>query len=326
MRKFSGLTGKDVQKAADLLKAGKLVAIPTETVYGLAANALDEHAVSDIFRAKQRPHFDPLIIHVGSVDEIYKYTTEIPDRLWKLATRFMPGPLTLLLPKKDNISDLVTAGSPLVAVRIPAHPLSLKLLSMLDFPLAAPSANPFGYISPTTPHHVEAQLGDKVAYILDGGPCTVGIESTIVGIDDGRLTVFRKGGLAIEKIKSVADAPVKVWSSSTSNPKAPGMLTSHYAPRAKMIIAGELPAHHQYSVHEIAAIRFRDKLPGLPEQNQVILSPQGNYEEAARQLFAGMRSLDRPEIKIILAELLPEEDLGIAINDRLRRAAADFQD
>lgn len=316
------MTGKDIHKAAMLLRQSEVVAIPTETVYGLAGNALDESAVLKIFQVKKRPHFDPLIIHVGAINDIEKYVTHIPLILRKLAEKFMPGPLTLLLEKKSLIPDLVTSGSDLVAVRIPNHPLILSLLNMLDFPLAAPSANPFGYISPTTATHVADQLGDKISYILDGGPCAVGIESTIVGLTDMGLTVFRKGGLSIDAIRHVCGVEPFILSVSTSNPSAPGMLTAHYAPKAPLIIGDISNLQIKYDLSKTGAIRFRSYLKALPEINQIVLSANGDYAEAARNLFAGMRLLDKLNLDVIVAELLPEEDLGIAINDRLRRAAA----
>ena len=316
------MIGKNLTHAAALLNAGEVVAIPTETVYGLAANALNEAAVVKVFQIKQRPEFDPLIIHVSAVNEIYKYVEEIPELLMRLAEKFMPGPLTLLLKKKTLIPDLVTSGSALVAVRVPDHPVTIELLRLLNFPLAAPSANPFGYISPTTAHHVQDQLGDKIPYILDGGPCIVGLESTIVGITDKGLTVFRKGGLPIDAIKDACGVNPHVISVSSSNPAAPGMLTAHYAPNALLKIGSEIVHDENFNPEKTGALRFRNYLKDVPEEHQVILSEKGDYAEAARNLFAGMRRLDSMHLNLILAELLPEEDLGIAINDRLRRAAS----
>lgn len=193
--------GKDVELAKKILKSGRLVAIPTETVYGLAANALDQNAVSRIFEAKNRPTFDPLIIHVGGLEEFTKYTKNISKEILEIAIKFCPGPLTFLIEKQSIIPDLVTSGLPKVAIRIPNHPLSLSLLKTIDFPLAAPSANPFGYVSPTNAFHVYDQLQNKVDYILDGGQCEVGLESTIIGFEKHKLVVYRKGGLSIESIK-----------------------------------------------------------------------------------------------------------------------------
>lgn len=316
------MIGKDVQKAAQLLRTGQVVAIPTETVYGLAANALNPEAVAEIFAIKQRPSFDPLIIHLASTGQIGRYVEAVPAVLQELAAQFMPGPLTLLLPRKAIIPDLVTAGSPLVAVRVPVHPLARRLLASLDFPLAAPSANPFGYISPTTAQHVAQQLGDKIPYILDGGPAAVGVESTIVGLENGQLTIFRKGGLAVEIIEQQV-GPVLVKEHSSSNPQAPGMLKSHYAPHT--VFQLNLPLEEaltRYAATEIGYLAFRQKKEQLPAAQQVVLSERGDYKEAAQQLFAAMRQLDQLGLQLIIAELLPEEDLGRAINDRLRRAAA----
>ena len=312
--------GKDLDTAASILTSGGLVSIPTETVYGLAANALNQYAVAKIFTAKNRPEFDPLIIHVSDIEQISKYTEKIDERLQILANQFMPGPLTLLLNKKEIISDLVTAGLPRVAIRIPDHPLTKELLSMLDFPLAAPSANPFGYISPTSAAHVFRQLENQVDYILDGGECQVGVESTIIGIEDQEITVYRKGGLAIEEIEKLV-GPVIVKDHSESNPGAPGMLKSHYSPGKRMTLT-TMEADPIIPIGKnIGCLRFKNYMGGIDEKNQLILSPKGNYEEAARNLFAYMRLLDEKEVDEIIAELLPEEGLGRAINDRLRRAA-----
>ncbi|MBK9256306.1 MAG: threonylcarbamoyl-AMP synthase [Saprospiraceae bacterium] len=314
------MIGNDINLAAKLLINGDVIGIPTETVYGLAGNALNEETVLRIFQIKQRPHFDPLIIHVKDVSEISKYSEEFPDELRHLASLFMPGPLTLLLRKKNNIPDLVTSGSDFVAIRIPAHDVTLQLLQKLEFPLAAPSANPFGYISPTTAQHVADQLGDKIPYILDGGACQIGIESTIIGIENGSITIYRKGGLSIKDIQDNVKSRVVVKDISTSNPAAPGMLLSHYAPRVPLY----LDVNHKpknIDLERCGYIRFKEKLADVSENTQIILSENGDYKEAARKLFAGMRLLDKMDIDYIIAELLPEEDIGIAINDRLRRAA-----
>jgi L-threonylcarbamoyladenylate synthase len=215
--------GKDIRKAKALLERGELVAIPTETVYGLAGNALDANAVTKIFQVKNRPHFDPLIVHVADFSSAESFVEEIPIAAKKLAERFWPGPLTILLKRKQLIPDLVTSGLETVGIRCPDHSLTNQLLQSLSFPLAAPSANPFGYISPTQPSHVNDQLGGKVKYILDGGECKVGIESTIIGFDQTRPTIYRMGGLSIEEIESII-GKVNVQLHSTSNPKAPGQL------------------------------------------------------------------------------------------------------
>lgn len=313
--------GTDIVKAKNLLEAGELVAIPTETVYGLAGNAFNTEAVAQIFAVKNRPSFDPLIVHTFSLERLKTLAQNIPTKAAVLAEALMPGPLTLLLQKNDVIPDLVTAGSPLVALRIPRHPLTLELLQSLDFPLAAPSANPFGYISPTTAQHVVQQLGDKIPYTLDGGPCDVGLESTIVGFEEDRVIVYRKGGIAVETIEKLVGT-IEVKLHSSSNPQAPGMLKSHYAPRVPLVLGDieELLAQHKGKT--IGILSFQKTFPPASSYHPITLSPTGDFTEAARKLFAGMRHLDSLDLDIIIAELLPEQDLGRAINDRLRRAAA----
>ncbi|WP_299458652.1 L-threonylcarbamoyladenylate synthase [uncultured Microscilla sp.] len=315
------LIGQNLSQASTLLTQGKLVAIPTETVYGLAANAFDEQAVTRIFEAKNRPTFDPLIVHTYSIEQVRQFTKNIPEKAKKLAEQFWPGSLTILLEKNDLIPDLVTAGLSTVAVRIPNHPLTLELLKQLDFPLAAPSANPFGYISPTTALHVEAQLKNKVSYIIDGGPCQVGIESTIVEVKNNQTTVYRLGGISVESIEA-ATGKVEEVRHSSSNPKASGMLKSHYAPQKKMIIGDIAALLSQYPCDKVGILSFRKAYEQVSQQQQVVLSPEGELAKAAQGLFAGMRYLDNQPVEIILAELMPEKGLGRAINDRIRRAAA----
>ncbi len=321
------MIGQDVKRAAALLKEGALVAIPTETVYGLAANALNAAAVAQIFEAKERPAYDPLIIHTDSIEKIQHLVEEIPDALKKLLEVFSPGPLTFLLRKKPNgISDQVTAGLPTVAVRIPAHPITQELLSLLDFPVAAPSANPFGYISPTRAKHVEDQLGQKVPYILDGGNCDFGLESTIVGLtEDGQIRVFRKGGISIEDIEGIV-GPVLVNDVSASNPKAPGMLKSHYAPKTPIYVGQTSKVISGLAGKKIAYIGFNMLNFELPVEDQYLLSMGFDLKEAASNLFAVMRQLDQSKkYDAIVADWFPDQGIGKAINDRLRRASSEFQ-
>jgi L-threonylcarbamoyladenylate synthase len=316
------MIGTDIQLAAQLLEDGQLVAVPTETVYGLAGNALDESALAEIFRVKNRPRFDPLIVHLTAPEALGLWAREIPEAAQHLADAFMPGPLTLLLPKSDRIPDLVTSGSELVALRVPSHPMIRELLSALPFPLAAPSANPFGYISPTTAEHVARQLGSRIPYILDGGPCSIGLESTIVGFDgSGRPVVFRKGGIAVEALAEVC-GPLEVRTHSTSNPASPGLLQSHYAPRTPLLLGNIPDLMSRHEGKKLGVLSFRDHYPTVASENQIALSTEGNYAEAAQRLFSAMRLLDEMGLEMILAEPLPEQDLGRAINDRLRRAAA----
>lgn len=315
--------GTDIGRAKAILEAGELIGFPTETVYGLAGNALNTNAVMKIFETKNRPNFDPLIVHTGSIDQISQYTHPVNGELQKLAERFWPGPLTLLLKKKPNISDHVTSGLDTVAVRVPDHPLALDLLRSIDFPLAAPSANPFGYISPTRASHVQDQLGDKIPYILDGGDCAVGLESTIVGIEEGQVVIYRLGGTEISAIEEIV-GKVLILPQSSSNPKSPGMLKSHYAPRKPFILGDIQSLAEKYAASggKFAVLSFDTDYSALNPQASFILSKSRNFEEAARNLFSGMRLLDQADVSVILAEELPEEHFGKAINDRLRRAAA----
>lgn len=310
-------TGQDISIARKLLEKGDLVAVPTETVYGLAGNALDNTSVSKIFEVKNRPSFDPLIIHIPDFDQLEKYVERIPNQAEILAKHFWPGPLTLLLRKNKIVPDLVTSGMDKVAVRCPRHPLTLKLLSQLDFPLAAPSANPFGYVSPTTAQHVNDQLGSKIKYILDGGASQIGLESTIVGFENGRTIVHRLGGVSLEELEAVA-GPLEVTISSTSNPQSPGRLDSHYAPTKKIFVADLEKAVMMVDLTKVGVLSFQKNYQAI---HQVVLSPSGDIREAARNLFGAMRELDNKPIEMILTELLPEEGLGRAINDRLRRAS-----
>ena len=218
--------GSDITYAQQLLEAGGVVAIPTETVYGLAGNAYDEAAVLKIFCIKQRPSFDPLIVHASCIEQIQGFVKRFPTKALKLARRFWPGSLTLVLEKKSAIPYIVTSGLSSVGVRVPQHAQTLPLLCWLNFPLAAPSANPFGYISPTTPQHVQEQLGGKVPYILQGGACTVGVESTIVGFEGERPIVYRLGGVSIEAIERVI-GPVQVRQVNNNLPQAPGLSLIH---------------------------------------------------------------------------------------------------
>lgn len=309
--------GKDITKAIDLVSRDELVAIPTETVYGLAGNALSKTAASKIFAVKDRPQFDPLIVHVSDLQKAEDYVSEIPEQAQLLAEKFWPGPLTLLLKKKKIIPDLVTSGLDTVGIRCPNHSLTRSLLTALPFPLAAPSANPFGYVSPTKPEHVNEQLGERIHYILDGGTCTVGIESTIVGFENNKPVVYRLGGLSLEDIENTI-GKVKLMTHSSSNPKAPGQLKSHYAPAKKVFLGPIEQMLLQYPAHEVGLLTFQTD---FNSPFQFILSPSGNMEEAAQNLFEALRSFDKMPVDVILAEPVPNVGLGRAINDRLQRAA-----
>jgi L-threonylcarbamoyladenylate synthase len=309
--------GTDIGKAAELLTKGYLVSIPTETVYGLAGNALKAEVVAKIFEAKNRPQFDPLIIHVPDIEHAERYVKNIPEKARQLANRFWPGPLTLVLQKQEIIPDLVTSGLDTVGIRCPDHKLTHQLLEKLEFPLAAPSANPFGYISPTQAQHVNEQLGNKIDYILDGGPCPIGIESTIIGFEIDQPVIYRVGGLGVEDIQQeIGD--VKLQTNASSNPRAPGQLKSHYAPGKKLILGNLTELLQQYPNHCSAILSFKED---YNSPHQFILSKDGDLQEAAQNLFLALRTLDKLDVDVILAELVPNSGLGRAINDRLTRAA-----
>ena len=223
--------------AAERLRAGDIVAFPTETVYGLGANALDEKAVAKVFAAKNRPSFDPLIVHVANTEAVSKYVKAIDERTQQLMGKFWPGPLTLVFPKHAVIPDIVTAGMETVAIRMPSHPIALSLLQTVDFPIAAPSANPFGYVSPTTATHVQDTLGDVIDLIVDGGPCAVGVESTVCALTEEQAILLRPGGITLEQIES-AIGPVKIGEPTQADKRSPGTLLSHYAPRAPVQLLG----------------------------------------------------------------------------------------
>lgn len=309
-------TGTDEALAAQHLRSGKLVGIPTETVYGLAANALDPIAVARIFEAKNRPAFDPLIVHVANMAEAQKYCSHMPDLAFQLAEKFSPGPLTYILPKNQLIPDLVSSGHSTVGIRIPNHPLTQALLQQLDFPLAAPSANPFGYVSPTTAQHVLDQLGKAVAYVLDGGPCEVGLESTIIDLSGDQPRVLRLGGLSLEELEATLGQKLAVQTSS-SNPKAPGMLVKHYAPNVVLRWENDLP---EQLPQNIGCLRFSAPHAAFTTGRQWVLSPNGSLAEAASRLFAVLREIDQAKPDLVLVERFPETGLGRAINDRLKRA------
>lgn len=318
---MSALISDNILEAKKLLDQGQLVAIPTETVYGLAANALNVEAVSQIFSVKNRPKFDPLIIHVSGFDQIERFAFDISDDIIKLAEEFSPGPITFLVKKRDEIPDLVTSGLDRVAIRIPNHNLTQELLKTLDYPLAAPSANPFGYVSPTTSAHVYAQLGSDIPYILEGGPCQVGLESTIVGEEDGHITIYRKGGLEIESIEDLLGKKIQLKDHSSSNPNAPGMLEKHYSPGKSMRIVESLKKG-DFDSEKTAFLGFDKMHPFVLKENQFLLSEKSDLKQAAQRLFSGLRFLDNPNFEQVLVQLLPEIGLGRAINDRLKRAAA----
>lgn len=317
------MIGIDIETAANYLRKEELVAIPTETVYGLAGNALSETAVIRIYEAKNRPRFNPLILHVPDLSSIEKYAFVDPVSR-QLAEAFMPGPFTLLVPKKEIVPELVTAGSDKVAIRIPDHALTRSLLSTIEFPLAAPSANPFGYVSPTTAEHVLQGLNGKIPYILDGGPCEVGVESSIAEVSGTEVILHRAGGITAEMIRSVTGMPV-VENTHSTTPSTPGQLKSHYATHIPLYKGNMRDLIQQFRDQKMAVISFTESYPVAVGSSLFVLSPSGDLNEAARQLFATMHKIDTMDIDVILAEDFPEHGIGRAINDRLNRAQAVFK-
>ncbi|MDB5232762.1 MAG: Threonylcarbamoyl-AMP synthase [Chitinophagaceae bacterium] len=315
--------GNDIQHAIDLLKKNELVAIPTETVYGLAGNALSESALLKIFEAKKRPRFNPVIMHVKSIEAIDEYAV-LNEEISALLRLFMPGPFTVLLPKKKNVPDLLTAGSDKVAIRIPNHPITKQLLEPLDFPLAAPSANPFGYISPVTAEHVLEGLNGKIHYILDGGTCAIGIESTIAEPAGDKLLIRRLGGLSIEAIQEKTDLLVQLVNKQ-DKPQTSGQMKSHYAPNTPLYVGEikELLAEHR---DKKTAVISYSKDYDKELITTYHLSANRDMNEAAANLFKVLRLIDKENYEVILAEQFPEDGLGKAINDRLSRAQAEFKE
>ncbi|MEL6690401.1 MAG: L-threonylcarbamoyladenylate synthase [Pseudomonadota bacterium] len=307
-RKTEHLIGRaGVGRAAELLRAGEVVAFPTETVYGLGGDATNAEAIAGIYAAKERPSFNPLIVHVPSLAAA-EALASFPDWALKLAEAFWPGALTLVLPSRGVLPDIVSAGNPTLAVRVPSHPLAIELLEAADRPLAAPSANPSGRVSATTADHVLDGLSGRIAAVLDGGETEVGLESTIIGGEGPRL--LRPGGIALENIEEVLGQAVPAQApKSQQAPTAPGQLTSHYAPSASV------------RLDAVVAQPGEVHLGFGPVAGDITLSASGDLTEAAARLFAALRELDAMGKPIAVAPI-PDTGLGLAVNDRLRRAAA----
>ena len=311
---------KNIDKAITLLNQENIIAIPTETVYGLAGNIFSEIALKKIFELKNRPFNNPLIVHVKSIDQIQKIASEIPEIAFKLAEKFWPGPLTLVLKKQPHISDLVTANKDTVAIRMPNHKRTLELLQKLDFPLAAPSANPFGSISPTSSKHVLDYFNDKLELILEGGNCEEGIESTIIGFEDNQVVLYRHGSITIDEIEKVV-GKITDNSKNDIDPKAPGMFSRHYAPKTDTFLTNNVvELIKSFPNQKIGLLLFQNDIKNPSIKYQEILSKSGDFSEAARNLYAAMHRLDEKNIDIIIAEIMPDSGLGRTMNDRLQRA------
>ena len=312
-----------IRLAAEIIRAGGLVAFPTETVYGLGCDALNPDAAAKVFEAKQRPRFDPLIVHLADRPMLEAVVRSVPPTAYRLMDRFWPGPLTLILPKRPDVPDLVTAGLPTVAVRMPNHPVAQALIREAQTPIAAPSANPFGYVSPTTAQHVYDGLGDTVDLILDGGPCSVGVESTIVSLAGTIPQLLRPGSLSLEEIQAVI-GPVERAQPADETGHAPGQSARHYATRTPVTIlpaAGAWPAPQ--SSERVGLLAMSTPRHSTSRFHAIeVLSPSGDLREAARHLFAALRRMDELSLDRLYAEPCEEVGLGLAIMDRLRRCAA----
>ncbi len=316
----------DVTAAVEVLRAGGLVAFPTETVYGLGADASNAAAVTRIFEVKGRPLGHPLIVHLSSADQLDEWAGAIPRDARRLAEACWPGPLTLLLPRSTRVPDVVTGGRSTVGLRVPAHPVALALLRAFGGGVAAPSANRFGRVSPTTVAHGRDDLGDDVDYVLDGGPCTVGVESTIVDLSGGEPEVLRAGGVSDDVLASVLGRPVPHWGGGGAA-RAPGMLAAHYAPRARVLVLEDPEAVDAATRSALASGSVVGLLAPVVTDGlslEVIeLEPAGGPEDYARVLYDRLRQADRLGIEVLVVVPPPAEGVGVAVRDRLRRAATD---
>lgn len=313
-------TSDNLNRCADFLRQGEVVGVPTETVYGLAGNALSESSVRKIFEVKGRPLIDPLIVHFSSLADAEAHV-EFNDRARALAAKFWPGALTLILPKKSTISDLVTAGLPSAAVRVPSHPIFRRLLERLDFPLAAPSANPFGYVSPTRAKHVNTTLGERIPAVLDGGPCDHGVESTIIDLrNPDTPKVLRPGPITAEEL-GIKITNTQAQTTSKSPQAAPGMLTQHYSPKTPITLFESGAIAPDVNTNEAVIYNTKPKEP-TPSTNIFWLSEDGDLTEIAHNLFMLIQKLDAENYTRLHVERASNQGIGIAINDRLSRAAA----
>ncbi len=315
------IISSDISKAVEILTNEDVVAIPTETVYGLAGNIFSEKAIRRIFEVKGRPLFNPLIVHINAMEQVEELALEFPPKAKKLAEEFWPGSLTLVLKKKNSVPDLITAGKNTVGIRMPNHPVTKKLLQQLSFPLAAPSANPFNRISPTRAEHVNSYFSEKIDMVLDGGECKKGLESTIVGFDNDEPVLYRLGSISIEEIEAVV-GKVSVNNKKEITPEAPGMLAKHYAPMTKTYLVDHVEEFIEtHKSKRIGVLRFSDEIVSPHIEHLEVLSKSGDLEEAAARLYDTLHKLDGLGLDLIIAERFPNKGLGKSINDRLERAA-----
>lgn len=329
------LTEKDLPQAAEIIRRGGLVGIPTETVYGLGANGLDPKAVSRIFEAKGRPQDNPLILHITDVSWLERYCKEIPLTAYKLAEAYWPGPMTMILPRKDMVPDAVTAGLDTVGMRCPSHILCHELIRLADVPIAAPSGNTSGRPSPTTADHMREDMDGKIDAIVDGGPCSVGVESTIIDLTCTPPRLLRPGGISLEQLRAVlgqvdVDPAVTRLLGAGEKPKAPGMKYRHYAPKAPVtVVSGDPKTSAEYiaahAAPEDGVICFDEFMPLFTSRTGtkpvMDLGPAGDKEEQARHIFDALRSFDHTQVAAIWAQCPDTEGIGLAITNRLNKAA-----
>lgn len=309
---------ENIEKAASIITAGGLVSFPTETVYGLGGNALDPIAVAKIFETKARPSFDPLITHIAELEMLDQIAHISDSRIFDIIEKFWPGSLTLIVPKKKLIPHIVTSGLETMAVRMPDHPTALELIKQSTGAVAAPSANPFGYLSPTTAAHVDELLGNKIEMVLDGGTCRIGVESTVLDVTGERPIVLRPGGIALEDLqREIPD--VEIYNRTTSSPTAPGQLKMHYSPLKPLHIVDSIDSVSDRT--KAGALIFKKGPVTTGFQSVEILSPGGNPIEAAARLFVALHNLDSCDIEVIYAEKIPQYGLGRAVMDRIYKAS-----
>ena len=311
----------NILEAKKYLEQSKIIAIPTETVYGLAANIYDESAIRSIYSIKKRPLTNPLIVHIKSKDELAQYTFDAPEKALLLAETFWPGPLTLVLPKSEKIPSYISAYKDTVALRVPAHEMALQLLNCLSFPLAAPSANPSNRVSPTNANHVKGYFESEIPFILDGGECKKGLESTIIGFENKEPVLYRLGALPVETIEKVI-GPIKIKNNTSTLPDAPGMFSKHYAPTIPLYIIDDLATFlEETSLSSLAYLSFNKKYIHPKIKATYMLSEKKDLKQAAKNLYRTLIHIDSKNYDAIITQLFPEKEQGKAINDRLKRAS-----
>jgi len=319
-----------IKQAVEVIHNRGLVAFPTETVYGLGANALDPKAVTEIFEAKKRPLDDPLIVHIAEADDLYTLAEEVPPEAEKLLSRFWPGPLTMVLKKTEIVPDLITTGLDTVAVRMPSNMIARKFIEMARVPIAAPSANMFGRPSPTTAQHVVDDLDGKIDIVLDGGNTEIGVESTVVEFIDGRVVVLRPGGINVEELRAiVGDVDIAVESGQMD--ASPGKYPQHYSPNATVMVVEDSNRQAEETLSIVEEMRSRGKKPGVMARQEhetlykdvkiKVLGPGDDGRTCASRLFHILREFDSEDVNVIIAEGIPEKGLGLAVMNRLRKAA-----